>query len=94
MVTVNGSACYEVFQDGHCNEECKGELCLLDGFDCKADKHHHCWYAGYVPSFSGETSHLWHRGLSVGRGNLDFESAVTAQNDEFKAVFIARIHAC
>ena len=28
------------------------------------------------------------------RGHLDFESAVTAQNDEFKAVLIARIHAC
>ena len=27
-------------------------------------------------------------------GHLDFESVVTAQNDEFKAVFIARIHAC
>ena len=27
-------------------------------------------------------------------GHLDFESAVTAQNNEFKAVFVARIHAC
>ena len=26
-------------------------------------------------------------------GHLDFESAVTAQNDEFRAVLIARIHA-
>ena len=26
-------------------------------------------------------------------GHLDFESAATAQNDEFKAVFIARAHA-
>ena len=27
-------------------------------------------------------------------GHLDFESAVTAQNDEFKEVLIARIHTC
>ena len=27
-------------------------------------------------------------------GHLDFESAVTAQNDEFKAVLTAPIHAC
>ena len=27
-------------------------------------------------------------------GHLDFESAVTASNDEFKAVLIARTHAC
>ena len=27
-------------------------------------------------------------------GHLDFESAVTSQNDEFKAGFIASIHAC
>ena len=27
-------------------------------------------------------------------GYLDFESAVTAKIDEFKAVLIARIHAC
>ena len=27
-------------------------------------------------------------------GHLDFGSAVTAQNDEFKAVLIALIHAC
>ena len=39
---------------------------------------------------------MGHRGIhsSLLCGHLDFESAVTAQSDEFKAVLIASIHAC
>ena len=46
-LTRNGSACYEVFENGVCNEECDTELCLLDGFDCKDQREPepHCWYS-------------------------------------------------
>lgn len=34
-ITKSGKACYEVFKNGHCDQECNTGSCLMDGFDCK-----------------------------------------------------------
>ena len=44
------------------------------------------------PNTTGEQQHRGNT-LFCCAVNLDFESAVTAKDDEFKAVLIARIHA-
>ena len=30
----DGKQCWNVFNDGQCNQECNSEKCLFDGWDC------------------------------------------------------------